>query len=258
MQKSKKDYSWLITNKSVIVSIGGNSYTILREDRNCDSLITAIKEERWDDIPKLLSPELAVSNMSDGDMRIEEGQVYVKTPGKEFAVPSGLNATIIKYIDEGLPFKPLVRFAVNLSENPSANSVEQLFNFLEKNNFTLTEDGKFIAYKSVRQDFKDVYSGKFDNSVGQIVKMPREEVCDDPKQVCQKGLHAAAYLYATKVYNGVMHNNLITVFVEINPKDVVSVPIDYNSQKMRVCEYKVLGIINQEITDSIYKQEANV
>lgn len=247
MQRTAKDFSWLITNKSVTVSFEGNSHTVLRDEKNCDALIKAIKEGLWDEIPKILSPELAVANMSDGDMRVDGGQVFVKTSTGDFAVPSGLNSTIIKYIDEGLPFKPLVKFAANLSENPSFRSVEQLFNFLEKNNFTITDEGKFIAYKSIRADFKDVHSGKFDNSVGQTVQMPRNEVDEDPNRTCSKGLHVANYNYAHNIYGGP-----VTVFVEVHPKNVVAVPVDYSNAKMRVCEYKVLGISKGEIKDPIY------
>src|ERR1700749_4018771 len=123
---TEQDYSWLITNKSVTVSYKGVSHTILRNEKNCDDLIAAIKNKEWDEIPKFLSPEIAVANRSDGDMRIENGQVWVKVPkghrqddGTEvdikFAVPSGLNGTIIKYLDDGLPFRPLVKFAIKLS-----------------------------------------------------------------------------------------------------------------------------------------------
>ncbi|HEY1645737.1 MAG TPA: hypothetical protein VGF75_05185 [Candidatus Saccharimonadales bacterium] len=256
--RTEQDYSWLITNKSVTVSYEGISHTILRDEKNCDGLIAAIKNKEWDEIPKILSPETAVANRSDGDMRVESGQVWVKVPKGhrrddgtevdiEFAVPSGLNGTIIKYIDEGLPFRPLVKFAVKLSHNPSYRSVEQLFSFLEVNNFTITEEGNFVAYKSIRKDFRDVHSGKFDNSIGQTVKMPRDEVDDDPNRTCSRGLHVANYHYAHNIYAGP-----VTVFVEVDPKDVVAVPIDYNNAKMRVCEYKVLGLSEGEIKDPIY------
>jgi hypothetical protein len=31
--------------------------------------------------------------------------------------------------------------------------------------------------------------------------------------------------------------------VEVNPADVVAIPVDYNNAKMRVCKYKVLGVV---------------
>ncbi|HVI43132.1 MAG TPA: hypothetical protein VM577_21190 [Anaerovoracaceae bacterium] len=247
-QKTSADYYWMVSNRSVTISTGGDSKTIMKEDKNYSNLVAAIKEGRWDDIPALLTPEVAVAAMSDGDMRVVDGQVYVKNDdGTEFQVPTGLNATIITYINEQLPFKPLVAFAKNLSKNPSYRSVQQLFSFLEKNNFTITEEGKFIAYKSVREDFKDVHSGKFDNSIGNVVSMPRNQVNEDPEQTCSYGLHVANYDYAHNIYAGP-----VTLFVEVNPKDVVAVPVDYNNAKMRVCEYKVLGLSKGEIKAPLY------
>lgn len=253
VNKTSADFSRLITNQSITIGFDGDTKTVMKESNLYDKLLLAIKEERWDDIPGLLTPETAVASMSNGDMRVEGGQVYVKIPSGEnfntdFAVPSGLNSTILFYIENNLPFQPLVKFAVNLSMNPSYRSVQQLFTFLEKNNFTITEDGKFIAYKSVKEDFMDVHSGKYDNSVGNVVSMPRNQVNEDPEQTCSYGLHVANYDYAHNVYGGP-----VTVFVEVNPKDVVAVPMDYNNAKMRVCEYKVLGVSKGEIKDPIYK-----
>src|SRR5678815_3512509 len=33
---------------------------------------------------------------------------------------------------------------------------------------------------------------------------------------------------------------------EVNPADVVSIPVDYDQAKMRVCKYKVLGAVDRE------------
>lgn len=247
-QRTSADYSRLITNRSITISFDGDTKTVMKESPNYDKLLLALREERWDDIPGLLTPETAVSHMSHGDMRVENGQVFVKAADGDFAVPSGLNTTILFYIENSLPFEPLVKFAINLSQNPSYRSVQQLFTFLEKNNFTITEDGKFIAYKSVRNDFMDVHSGKYDNSIGNVVSMPRNQVNEDPEQTCSYGLHVANYDYAHSIYAGP-----VTVFVEVNPKDVVAVPVDYNNAKMRVCEYKVLGLSKGEIKDPIYR-----
>jgi hypothetical protein len=38
--------------------------------------------------------------------------------------------------------------------------------------------------------------------------------------------------------------------VEVNPGDVVAIPSDYNHSKIRVCRYKVLGVVKTEYSDS--------
>lgn len=252
MKRTSADFSRLITTQSITVTFDGESHTIKKD--NADSvyqlLLGAIREERWDDIPDLLKPEKVVNQLSNGEMRVENGQVYVNAPDEEIAVPSGLNETILFYIEQKLPFSSLIKFAINLNENPSYHSVQQLFNFLNHNQFTITDDGKFIAYKSVKEDFKDVYTGTFDNSVGKVVKMPRNKVNENPEEVCSNGLHVANFHYANDIYSGPQ-----MIFVEVNPKNVVSVPIDYDNAKIRVCEYKVLGTCEKEYKEPLYSAE---
>lgn len=247
------DFSTLITNRSLTVNFRGESRTVYKDDPVYDKFLSAIREERWNDIPELMKPEKVISYLSDGEMRVESGQVYVKTADGEFEVPSGLNSTILHYIEENLPFKPLVRFAANLSQNPSYRSVQQLFNFLERNNFTITEDGNFIAYKKVRDDFKDFHSETFDNSVGNILKMPRNQVDENPENHCSDGFHCGNYKYPSADFHPGQGQ---IVYVEVNPKNVVSVPNDFDCAKIRVCEYKVLGISKGEFKDPIYKKDS--
>jgi len=38
------------------------------------------------------------------------------------------------------------------------------------------------------------------------------------------------------------------VLVKVNPKDVVSVPVDYNNTKMRVCRYEVISVFGSQDT----------
>ncbi len=247
---SSKDFTWLITNRSITIGFNGETKTIKKEDGAYDKLIAAIVEEKWDSIHELLDPANAVASFSQGEMRVEYGQVIVKSPTGDFNVPSDLNKTILEFIEKDLPFKPLVNFAINLSQNPSYNSVEQLFGFLNRYQFTITDEGKFIAYKGVRKDFKDCYSGTFDNSVGMEVRMDRSGVDADVNQTCSRGLHCSTRYYADSHYGN--SSNGQTIFVEVNPADVVAVPADYNGQKMRVCGYKVLGLSEREITERIY------
>src|SRR3954471_6728540 len=158
-------YSWLITSSGVTVNFDGESKSLKKEDKSYQTVISSIRDNDWDKVKELLNPAHAVNEFSNGEMRIENGQVFVKSATGEFPVACGLNSTILHYIKEKLPFEPLVKFAKNLNENPSYNSVNQLFLFLEKNHFAITENGNFIAYKSVTSDFKDVYSKTFDNSI---------------------------------------------------------------------------------------------
>ena len=123
----------------------------------------------------------------------------------------------------------------------------------------LTPEGNFLAYKGVNEDFTDKYSGKFDNSVGNVLEMRRNGVCDDANMGCSSGFHAGSYEYAKGYASG--GGNLLVV--EINPADVVSVPHDCNCQKLRTSKYKVVSVyetierpaLEHELYDSSYDEE---
>ena len=241
----EEDFKYVKTNRSITVHFNGDSKTAIKGDSLYDKLAEAIANKNWDEVPGLMSPDMFVASASNQQMKVEDGQVYVMTEVNGWwPVPSDFNSTIVEYMNKNIPFDRLVKFAVNLSENPSPRSVEQLFLFLSKNNFQITPEGKFVAYKSVRADFKDTYTGTFDNSPGKEVKMDRAEVNDDPTVTCHKGLHVASFLYSSTIYKGD-----VLLYVEVNPKDVVAVPVDYNNQKMRTCGYKVLGIVPNQISE---------
>lgn len=164
-------------------------------------------------------------------------------------IPEPIEKKIIEFFNQGLPLYPVVNFYRNLMKNPSEESRKDLFDFIMVNKIPLTEKGMFRAYKKVTKDFKDCHTGKFDNSVGSTPEMPREEVNPNRNVTCASGLHAAAWEYA-KGFSG-----SIIVEVQINPKDVVSVPVDYQQQKMRVCRYKVIRVVQAESQKILVMQE---
>jgi len=145
---------------------------------------------------------------------------------------------IMTFMRGGLPYKPLVKFLGKLMENPSSRSVNELYRFLEHKNMPLTADGNFLAYKGVNENFTDFYSGKFDNSVGKTLNMRRNGVCDDANMGCSSGFHAGSYEYAKGYASGGGH----LMVVEIDPRDVVSVPHDCSCQKLRTSKYVVVGV----------------
>jgi hypothetical protein len=148
-------------------------------------------------------------------------------------------------LQEGFTIDPLVKFMENLMENPSNRSVTELYGFLEKNNLPITPDGHFLAYKRVREDYKDCHSGTMDNSPGKIVEMPRNKVDDNQNNTCSHGLHFCSEGYL-KHFGGAR-----TVIVKINPRDVVSIPSDYDNTKGRACRYEVIGEVGVNPEDAV-------
>ena len=155
-------------------------------------------------------------------------------------LPDTLEEKIISFWEKGLPLFPIINFYRNMMKNPSEESRKDLFTFLMENRIPITEKGMFRAYKKVREDMTDSQTGKIDNSVGKIVEMPRDQVDADRTVTCSRGLHVASWGYA-QGYSG-----QVILEIQINPKDVVAVPTDYNKAKMRVCRYKVVRVVTVE------------
>lgn len=148
-------------------------------------------------------------------------------------------------------FSHLFKFIDNLLANPDENSREQLYSFLVHENMPITDDGTFIAYKAVQSDFYSITGntktvilegkvnekGQILNEIGKTIRMRHDDVENNPSVGCSHGLHVGSFKYADDFKGG--HGRMIAV--EVNPKDVVSVPYDCGCQKCRVSAYKVLN-----------------
>ena len=124
---------------------------------------------------------------------------------------------------------------------------EELLKFLSYGRSKITKDGEIILYKYVSHDYKDCYTGTFDNSIGATVQMKRNDVNTDRKQTCSAGLHLCSYDYIKDMGNSTYK----IVACLVKPEDVVSIPEDYKNTKMRCCKYKVIADITNEIQDDV-------
>lgn len=239
--------SWIASNNNITVNIDGRTHILPRTDAYAPKLIDALKAKRFDEVPQLVSAATRIEKFSEGKFQVRDGEILVDG----VVAPPMLGRKIKDFADQGLPYEPMVKFARNLQRNPSKRAIDHLFQFLEKNNHAITENGNFIAYKKVREDFTDVHTGTFDNSPGKVVEMPRSKVNEDPNQTCSAGLHCANWEYAANFYCG---GKMLEV--EVDPADVVAIPVDYNQAKMRVSKYKVLGVVEQEFSGSLRNTES--
>lgn len=163
-----------------------------------------------------------------------------------------LKETIARFVLAGEPISPIVEFVKKVRQNPSFDSQNRLLACLEKNHHPILHDGRFLAYKRINKDFKDLYTGTIDNSIGRTVTVSRNDVDDNNSKTCSHGLHVASFQYARYVYGNQSENPL--VICAVDPADVVAVPSDYNEQKMRVCRYQVLDIApEEEIKDLLFE-----
>lgn len=238
---------YTITNESVTLVYKGSSHTVKDSAPNFKKLRDALLAGRWDDVPGHLTVKAAVETWAKGKFKVSGDSVTYA--GKE--LPQSLNRRIIEMTKEGKDPSILFRFWERLKLNSSPSSVNQLWDFLQHRNIPLDNDGFVLAYKAVRADYKDMWTGTLDNSVGKTVSMPRERVTEDPERACAPGLHCGSISYA----QGYKSGNGRIVIVRVDPKDAVSVPKDSNLEKMRVCSYKVLGNYGSQLPDTTFKED---
>ena len=225
---SKIQASILNEGENLTVVINGKPLMWDKSNPAFPEACKALKEDDWEKLESLADLEKAVENFF-----YKDGNIHNHTVD-----------TILNFMRKGLKYQPLVRFLDKLMQNPSRRAVSELYSFLEHKQMPITPDGNFLAYKGVREDYTDWYSGKFANDVGTVLEMPRNGVCDDAQRGCSEGFHAGTYEYAQNYGNG---GHLL--MVEINPADVVSVPNDCDCQKLRTCKYEVKAICEHKIDD---------
>jgi hypothetical protein len=233
-------YPFLIQGNNIVVVIGNKSHTISKTHITYNKVLDAIKAGDWDLLPDIIEPKKVVLNYGQGNVSIQGETLFWK--GKE--LNTGLSVRMIQMLQEGFPIEPMVNFMENLYQNPSHRAVTELYGFLEKNALPITPDGHFLAYKKVRGNYMDCHTGTMDNSVGQIVEMERHEVNDNKDQTCSTGLHFCGMSYLSS-FGGER-----TVIVKVNPRDVVSIPSNYNEAKGRACRYEVIGELNVNPEDA--------
>lgn len=235
-----------IENTSSVIFFVNNQPNIYhRKNDNYQELIEKLEhgdEEGFE--PFLISKTYFMGKVLKNypDFSIENGILYYKEEAQE----DYLSRKIVEFYEAGRPVEAQINFFLNVQKNPSSRARLEAYRFVEANSLPITSKGTFLAYKRIREDYTDTYSGTISNKVGTRVVMPRNKVNDDPTQTCSHGLHVCAFGYLQHFTGDRL------VVTEQNPRDIVSVPIDYNGMKMRVCEYYVTSEIPLDTAENIW------
>jgi hypothetical protein len=239
--------NYIITDSTLTVLLNGIPKIIDSSNPNFENIKEAIKAGKGEnDILDMIDTGKALHKYSEGKVKVIDGEVFYS----DKVIKSALTRRIITMMGEGFNVSGMTKFMENMYSNPSKTAVDELYLFLEACNLPITEDGCFLAYKKVREDYKDIHSGTFDNSIGSECYMDRNEVDDNRETTCSTGLHFASYSYMSSFgsYGGGSDR---IVIVKINPMDVVSIPKDYNNAKGRCCRYIVVNEVPNDTKTQI-------
>lgn len=237
-----------IDSKTLTVFVNGKPYTVTESSTpNFQKVKDHLKVNdplMENEIIDLLDLEKVINIFGKKKLYVKHSIMYYD----DMVISDLMHNRILEMIQHDFSVEPLLKFLDKLSENPNPESVKDLYLFMSKNSLPIIDDGDFLAYKKVTFDYMDIYTKSISNVIGAVVTMPRDKVNADRTEVCSSGLHVCSYDYLTE-FGSTVSNNDKVIIVKVNPKDVVSVPTDYNNAKMRVCEYTVYS----ELTD--YREE---
>jgi hypothetical protein len=246
-----KPYFILTSNGPIAVYFGTVTKTVARTDAAFPKLIEMLREDNpatTEEILTFLDPSMRIKAHACGLFDVCNGGVYIN--GER--TPDLFAKRALEMADLGLNVRPLLALWANIKMNPDPVAVKDLYTFLDRRQHPITDDGCFIAYKRVRDNFTDHYTGTIDNSVGVSPSMPRNEVDCNPKNTCSRGLHVASLEYARDQYQSGCG---VLIAIKVHPKNVCAIPPDYNMTKMRTCGYDVLEVmvdVSKPITKPVY------
>ncbi len=230
-----KPYAYYATENVLNLILDGESYLFTADSPQYKALLTAITADKSvEEIQKLLKASTVIVKYSDGDLTVMSDGT-IKRKGK--ILPPSIATRVYNNFNAGLPYKNLLNFFDRCEANETypISIAEGLFHFLEHEHMPITPQGTVLGYRGVTADYKDKWTGTFDNSIGQCLFMPHSKVEHNPDISCGPGFHIGSLEYA-KDWAGSTGKVII---VEFDPIDVVSVPARENAQKLRASRFWV-------------------
>ena len=240
-------FPFISTKNAITVAVAGLAYTVPVTAPNYKDVLDAVKRDEQDEsiFKRLLNIRAYIAQLTEGRAELVDGKLYFDGAPMRGA----LSERVASMFAEGFGVAPLLRFLNRVAANPrldknsklySPDFENELYLFLEGGDCPITEDGKFLAYKMVNDNFTDIYTGKMDNSPGKLVKLDKpEDVCADRNDTCARGLHFASLNYVLNGSYGSSSRGNRLVVVEVDPADVISIPYDYNNSKGRAWQYNI-------------------
>lgn len=194
------------TGKSLVIvcRVNGKAVTRIGQQNhaNWNKILEAYKANKYAEAFDLFDVAVSIAKQFDGKFTVRDNKVYYD--GNELR---GYLVDRILYCMQYKPdeYKRLIKFAERLYTNPDKHVLNELHKFLEHKHMPITEDGSFLAYKGVKDDYYSITSGNIKllkgkvnssgqvyNGVGEEIIAERKDVCANSGQGCAQGLHAGS------------------------------------------------------------------
>lgn len=236
-----KNVKWVANNTMVNIVINGEVVNADYTHPSFKEIIAACLAEDFEKAIYLANTGKTIEKWSLGAFEFKNGKLYYCGE----ALHGSLIEKIISSIKEGDDNVNKYVFFLEDALRNDKNSYNEMWDFIKHNDIKIHDNGAIIGYKKVTvgADGKlyDSYTHTVPNDPGTLVQMPRHLVNDNKSETCSYGLHVGSIEYVRN-FSG---NQIVKVLVA--PAMVVSVPTDYNGQKMRCAEYFVLETLDYDM-----------
>lgn len=201
------------------------------------------QKEEWIAVETLYNASRAVL---EGRVEVKEDKVVAQTKDKDLTVELPEDNKFVKLVkllkDRGIiedKITKITPFLKKLAENKYIDALIEVYDFCNNGDFEITEEGNLLAYKNVRADLGSIHdNGKTKHVIGEYTEVDNFDT--NRNATCSTGLHFCSRAYLSS-YSGEQ-----TIVVEIDPRDIVSIPTDYSFQKGRCKRYKTVGILGKD------------
>lgn len=168
------------------------------------NLKEATKELASHSVDKTLSLEDEKFFKAFKEFKIIDGNLYLK-PFDKVRMPQTLVTRFKEFIGAGTPLLPLINFWKLALLNPNEVARTKLFDYLTRQNLTITPAGYIVTYRMVKAtdrvtpEGKPIYTSartqKEDYIMGTAFSLPRTECDEDGSRDCSKGLHTGTHKF---------------------------------------------------------------
>jgi hypothetical protein len=240
--------AFILTTKSgtTLLTPAGKHHTIPSSHVNYTKILDAIRERRWTDIDTLLDVkkeiEQAVQFKTDGLIRISvaTGEVFFN----ERPLKPSFAKQLLALHEDNFDIRPYVRCLAKIEASKFDRARDYFANFMDRTITPINDEGNFILYKRVQDNYKSFYDGKTDNSIGSEPRLTEKEADPNPANTCSSGMHCCTHEYLPHYHGGQGK----VVICEVDPRDIIAF-VDEGSQglKLRCLGYKIIGELGKEM-----------
>ena len=236
--------TYIKTDGMLTIVLDGELYSISSDEPNFNRVYKAAVNDDESFIRNYFeSTKLIIL----GTIKVKNG-VPVTEDGTEIVSRNELSNFIKLLVKRGMisedaDIEPVKPFLMKILQNKFINCLTELYEFCEAGDFEITKEGNLIAYKRVNSDLTSCHDGTTQHVVGQYTE--EKEFDTDRTRTCSNGLHFCSYSYLN------CFSGDTVIAVEVDPRDIVAIPDDYNFSKGRCRKYKTVAILEEKADEAI-------